>query len=211
MGSIFSTRKPNCWPSVRSSVKLPDRLRPNRKSAPTQTSATRSQSTSTLRTKASGSHCDSSSVKRTIASPWTPARSRATRFWSGVISSGGALSGLNTRGGCGSKVSTTDVPRALGGAPADALDDLQVPAVEAVEIADGQYRIRPPHRPWHRPGSGSRPPQATSTASCRPSWARAIPCGSDRLVIACDRSWHTCVKNVRRGREPFGHRDRLGQ
>ena len=153
-GSIFSARKPSCWPSVRSSVKLPDRLRPNRKSAPTQTSATRSQSTSTRRTKVSGSHCDSSSVKRTTATPCTPARSSASRFCCGVISSGGALSGRSTRGGWGSKVRTSDGAAALGGAPADALDDLHVPAVQAVEVADAPAPDTATRRPRHRRETG---------------------------------------------------------
>ena len=50
-------------------MKLPLRSWPKRKFAPTQTSETRSQSTSTVRTNVSGSHCDSSCVNRTTATP----------------------------------------------------------------------------------------------------------------------------------------------
>jgi hypothetical protein len=77
--------------------------------APTHTSATRSQSTSTVRTNISGSHRDISGVNRTIAAPCTPACSIASSFCDFVIKSGGALSGRTTRGGCGSKVITTEV------------------------------------------------------------------------------------------------------
>ena len=45
----------------------------------------------------------------TMAVPWTPASASASSFWALVISSGGALSGRTTRGGCGSKVITTEV------------------------------------------------------------------------------------------------------
>ncbi len=100
--------------STRSNEKLPVRSWPNRKFAPTQTSATRSQSTSTRCTNASGSQRDNSGVNRTTAAPITPAAAIASSFCAIVISSGGALSGRTTRGGCGSKVMTTAMaPRSL--------------------------------------------------------------------------------------------------
>ena len=93
-----------------SSVNVPERSRPNRKFAPTQTSATRSQSMMTVSTNSSGSQRESSCVNRTIATPCMPARSKPSSFWSSVMSSGGALSGRRTRGGCGSKMTATGVP-----------------------------------------------------------------------------------------------------
>ena len=63
------------------------------------------------------------------------------------MSSGGALSGRTTRGGCGSNVIAIGVPPCFGGAASDALDDLEMPAVEAVEIAEGQHRMHQPRRP----------------------------------------------------------------
>ena len=85
-------------------------------------------------------------MKRTIAAPWTPAAAIASSFCAVVISSGGALSGRTTRGGCGSKVITTAVaPRSLGHA-ADALEDLPMTAMHAVEVAERQHRMRPAGR-----------------------------------------------------------------
>ena len=104
---------------------------------------TRIQSTSTLRTNVSGSHCDISCVKRTIAAPWTPDPAIASSRWAVVIRSGGALSGLTTRGGCGSKVITVGGGTALVRDAADAVQDLPVAAMHAVEVAERQHRMTP--------------------------------------------------------------------
>ena len=75
-----------------------------------------------------------------------PAPAIASSFCALVISSGGALSGRTTRGGCGSNVITTDVaPRSVGDAP-HAVEDLAMSAVHAVEIAERQHRLRPARR-----------------------------------------------------------------
>ena len=103
-GSTFSTRNPLRVPSDRRREKLPFRSRPNRKFVPTQTSETWSQPTSTSCTNWSGSHCEISGVKRTMATAVDPAAAMAVTFWSIVISSGGAFSGRTIRGGWGSKV-----------------------------------------------------------------------------------------------------------
>ena len=61
-------------------------------------------------TNISGSQFDISGVKRTTATPCMPARVSASSRCAVVISSGGALSGRTTRGGCGSKVIAAGVP-----------------------------------------------------------------------------------------------------
>ena len=63
-----------------------------------------------MRTKVSGSHCESSRVNVTTATQRMPARPSASIRCSLVIRSGGALSGRTTRGGCGSKVIAMAMP-----------------------------------------------------------------------------------------------------
>ena len=120
-GPVRSSRRDTRDPCrcARSSENVPDRSRPNRKFSPTQTSEARSQSSSTVSTNSSGSQRDRSRVKRTIATPWTPARSNASSFCSSVISRAGALSGRSTRGGCGSKIITDRRAAALTRLAAD--------------------------------------------------------------------------------------------
>ena len=129
---------------MRSTENVPARSWPKRKLAPTQTSATCSHSTSTVRTNRSGSHDDSSCVKRTTATPCMPARPSASSFCSVVISSGGALSGRSTRERMRIEGHRGRRAAALARAAPHAVDDLHVPAVQPVEVAERQHRLVPP-------------------------------------------------------------------
>ena len=64
-----------------------------------------------------------------------------------VISSGGALSGRTTRGGCGSKVIDHGVPPRSAAPRCTRSMILQVAAVQAVEVAEREHRLRQPRRP----------------------------------------------------------------
>ena len=67
------------------------------------------------------------------------------------MSSGGALSGLSTLGGCGSKIIATGRAGALLGLAAHLVEQLAMAAMDAVEVAEPDDRIGP-LRPRRHPG-----------------------------------------------------------
>ena len=134
-------------PSERSSEKLPERSRPNRKLPPTHTSAGVQPARRARRGRTcSGSHRDSSCVKRTKATPSMPAlRSASTRCGVGHQQRRRLVGPDDAR-----RVRIEghhDRRRALlAGLAADALDDLLVAAVQAVEVAERDDRPAPVRR-----------------------------------------------------------------
>ena len=97
-----------------------------------------------------------------------------------VIRSGGALSGRTTRGGCGSNVIAIGVAAALGGAALHALENLQVAAMHAVEVAERQHRVRPPRRRADRRENEMTSIVRLELECTRPSYASSMPSGSAR-------------------------------
>ena len=96
---------------------------------------------------------------------------------------------------------------ALFGAPAHALDDFQVTAVHAVEIAEREHRLMPPRRPWivrivndlhQRSISKVRPSYANCTAGGQPRAGRRVG-----QIVAHVREERAL------GLEPLDHRERL--
>ena len=131
---------------MRSTLNVPARSWPNRKLAPTHTSATCSQSTSTVRTNTSGSHSDSSRVKRDDGDPLhTRARERLELLILGHQQRRRLVGPQHPR-----RMRLEGHRRgraaALAGAPPDAVDDLHVPAMQPVEIPQRQHRIVPARR-----------------------------------------------------------------
>ena len=85
-------------------------------------------------------------VKRTTATPCMPDAASASSFCSLVISSGGALSGRSDARRVRLEGHRRRRAAALAGAAPDAVDDLHVPAVQPVEVAQRQHRIVPARR-----------------------------------------------------------------
>ena len=128
-------------------VKFPLRPWPNRKFAPTHTSETRNQSTSTVLTNVSGSHSDSSRVNRTTATQLMPApmeRLEPLRFGHEQL-----RRLVRPQDARRMRIEGHRHRRAavLGSATPDALDDLEMAAMQAVEIAERQNRMHQPRRP----------------------------------------------------------------
>ena len=138
------------------------------------------------RTNVSGSHCDSSCVKRTTATPCMPARPSASSFCAVVISSGGALSGRSTRGGCGIEGHRGRRAAALAGAAPHAVDDLHVAAVQPVEVAEREHRLVPARRRVvGKMGDGQAAQRSAAAVACTrrlqlelppPAHHRPAPC-----------------------------------
>src|SRR5687767_15845895 len=86
---------------------------------------------------------------------------------------------------------------ALFGASPYTLDDFQMTAVHAVEVAEREDGLVPAGRPWiiwivddlHQ----------RSISKVRPSYANSTPLGRRAQVAACGRSWHMCVNSARCG------------
>ena len=132
---------------MRSTLKLPLRSWPKRKFAPTHTSETRSQSTSTVRTNVSGSHSDSSRVNRTTATQLMPAPVQRLEPLRLGHQQRRRLVGPHDARRMRIEGHRHRRAAMLGGAALDALDDLEVPAVQAVEVAERQHRMHQPRRP----------------------------------------------------------------
>src|SRR5262245_13986450 len=82
------------------------------------------------------------------------------------------------------------------------LDDLEMSAMQAVEVAEREHRMHQPGRPRiigkvqdvHAGYDAS-----TMASSTRPSYASSTPAGRRAFVSACPRSCAMCVKYARRG------------
>ena len=101
-----------------------------------------------MRTNVSGSQRASSGVNRTMATPCMPPRASASSFCWCVISSGRRLVGPDDLRRMRIERHRHGRRPTLFGAPPHALDDFQVTAVHAVEIAEREDRLMPPRRPW---------------------------------------------------------------
>ena len=85
----------------------------------------------------------------------------------------------------------------LDGAALHALDDLEMSAMQAVEVAEREHRMHEPGRPriigkvqdLHAGYDAS-----TAASSTRPSYASSTPAGRRALVSACPRSWAMWVR-----------------
>ena len=132
---------------MRSRLKLPLRSWPNRKLAPTHTSDTRSQSTSTVRTNVSGVP-----LRQLVREPH-----HRHALHAGAVQ---RLEPLRLGHQQRRRLVGPDDPRRmrieghrhrraamLGGAALHALDDLEMAAVQAVEVAERQHRMHQPRRP----------------------------------------------------------------
>ena len=204
--------KPAILPRARSSVNVPDRSRPNRKFAPTHTSARAANRSARVSTKSSGSQRDELSVNRTMATASRPARSKASSFWSRVISRGGALSGRRTRGGCGSKIIATDVPARsprLRAAPRRSAADGRGAARRS---SRGPRRVRPlgPRRigKVHVPAMSTHVSQRP--ASARRGRASCLS-GSRRTVDRVAEIMGDVGEVASDGPDATGHRDGLAE
>src|ERR1051325_6763562 len=84
----------------------------------------------------------------------------------------------------------------LGGAAPHALDDLEMSAVETVEVAEREDGMHEPRRRrvvWKVKNLHAYA-ISTSMSNTRPSYASSMPSGSRALVFACGRSCVICVK-----------------
>ena len=109
--------------------------------------ATRSQSTSTVRTNVSGSHRDSSGVKRTMAAPCTPARCDRLELLRRGHQQRRRLVGPDDARRMRIEGHHDGRGAALAGDAAHAIEDLAVAAVHAVEVAEREHRLHPARRP----------------------------------------------------------------
>ena len=122
------------------------------------------------------------------------------------------MSGRTTRGGCGSNVIAIGGAAVLDGAALHALDDLEMSAMQAVEVAEREHRMHEPGRPrivgkvqdLHAGYDAS-----TMASSTRPSYASSTPAGRRALVCGVSQ----VVRHVREvgapRRDPRNRRQRL--
>ena len=167
-------------------VKLPLRSWPKRKFAPTHTSDTRSHSTSTVRTNVSGSHCDSSRVKRTTATQWMPALAERVDPLLLRHQQRRRLVGADDLRRVRIEGHRHGDAAVLDGAALHALDDLEMSAVQAVEVAEREHGMHEPRRPrivgkmqdLHAGYDAS-----TRASSTRPSYASSTPARQARVGL----------------------------
>ncbi len=131
---------------MRSTENVPARSWPNRKLAPTHTSTTCSHSTSTVRTNVSGSQCESSRVNRTTATPCMPDRVERLDLLLLGHQQRRRLVGPQHSRRMGIERHRGRRSAALSGPAPHAVDDLHVPAMEAVEVPQRQHRVVPAKR-----------------------------------------------------------------